>query len=190
MNALTTPYGLLSFPNLFTPRSPAENTEPRYSINLVFDEKAQKSPEYTAMQKAVIACAKEAFGDKVNMKSLRTPFRDAGEKEYQGYNDGDMFISAWTKQKPGLVNAQRSEILDPNDVWPGQLARATIKPFSYDVSGNKGISFSLNNVQIVKKDMPRLDGRKAAEDDFDEVEETSSTDDESAGDNAATDAFG
>jgi hypothetical protein len=91
-----------------------------------------------------------------------------------GYNDGDMFVSAWTKQKPGLVNAQRSEILDPNDVWPGQLARATIKPFAYNVSGNKGVSFALNNVQIVKRDMPRLDGRKAAEEDFDEVEEEGS----------------
>ena len=116
----------------------------------------------------------EEFGDDVNFDGLRLPFRDAGEKEYQGYNDGDMFVSAWTKQKPGLVNAQRSEILDPNDVWPGQLARATIKPFAYNVSGNKGVSFALNNVQIVKRDMPRLDGRKAAEEDFDEVEEEGS----------------
>jgi len=178
MAAIMTPYGLLSFPNLFTPRAPAEGTEPRYSINLVFDEKAQKAPEYIAMQKAVIACAKEEFGDDVNLKGLRLPFRDAGEKEYAGYNDGDMFVSAWTKQKPGLVNAQRSEILDPSDVWAGQLARATIKPFAYNVSGNKGVSFALNNVQIVKKDMPRLDGRKAAEDDFDEVDDGSASDNE------------
>ena len=40
MASLMTPYGLLSFPNLFTPRAPAEGAEPRYSINLVFDEKA------------------------------------------------------------------------------------------------------------------------------------------------------
>ena len=168
---LTTPYGVLSFPNIFTPRAPAEGAEPRYSLNLVFDDKAQNSPEYAAMQKEVIACAKEKFGDDVDMNSLRLPFRNAGEKDYSGYDDGHMFVSAWSKKRPGLIDARRAEILDPNDIWPGQIARATIKPFAYNVSGNKGVSFALNNVQIVKRDMPRLDGRKAPEDDFAEVDE-------------------
>lgn len=169
MSSIMTPYGILSFPSLFTPRAPAEGAEPRFSVNLVFNDKAQKSTEYAMMQKAVLACAKEAFGDDVKLDSLRLPFRDAGEKDYQGYNDGDAFVNAWSKQKPGLVDAQRSEILDPSDIWPGQLARATIKPFAYNVSGNRGVSFALNNVQIVKKDMPRLDGRKAAADEFTDV---------------------
>jgi hypothetical protein len=48
------------------------------------------------------------------------------------------------------------------------MARATVAPFAYNNSGNKGVSFALNNLQICRTDGERLDGRIAAEDDFDD----------------------
>lgn len=173
--SLKTPVGLLSFPALFKPRAPAPGAEPRYSLNLVFDPEAQKTPEFLALKRAVMDVIEGELGatkakDKATLASLRLPFRDAGEKAYAGYLSGHIYISAWSKDKPGLVNARVQEILLPEEVWPGQLARCTVRPFWFSTSGNRGVSFGLNNVQIVRSDMPRLDGRKKATDDFDTVD--------------------
>lgn len=163
------PTGLLSFPHLFTPRAPVPGAEERYSAVLIFDAEAQKTPEYKAMRAAAGAAARAEFGDKMP-KNMRSPFRDASEKEYAGYEPGCTFVQFWTKQKPGIVDARLQEILAPDDVWPGQLARVSYKAFAYNVSGNAGVSFGLNNIQIIKKDMPRLDGRMAANKEFDAVD--------------------
>ena len=56
-------------------------------------------------------------------------------------------------------------ITDPDEVYAGAIVRASVTSFSYDVSGNKGVSFALNNVQKIR-DGERLDGRARAQDDF------------------------
>lgn len=184
--ALLTPTGVLSFPHLFVAKAPVPGADARFSMTLIFDEAAQKSAEYAALKKAVMECIAAEWGeakakDANFIKTLRLPFRKADEKsQYAGYNEGSFFISPWSKFKPGIVDARRNEILVPDDVFAGQLARATVVAFPFSTSGNKGVAFMLNNVQIVKKDMPRLDGRRAAADDFGAVDtddDTTDTDD-------------
>ena len=178
---IRTPNGILSFPAVFVARKPHPTAqEARFSINILFDEAAQKTPEYKDMRREVKNAAEEKFGSNVEFSKLRLPFREAGEKDYNGYEEGMIFIQAWSKTKPGVVDARLQEIHDASDVWPGQLCRATIKPFAYDNSGNRGVSFALNNIQIVNTDMPRLDGRKKATEDFDALD--SDEDMESPGD--------
>lgn len=172
--ALRTPIGILSFPNLFVARAAVQGGEPRFSLNLIFDEPATKSPEYQALRAAVAEAIDNEWGvgkskDAKFVQGLRLPFRKASEKQYAGYDKGVIFVHAWSKQKPGVVDAQRQDILVPDDVWAGQLARATVRCFAYNQSGNKGVSFALENVQIAKKDMPRLDGRVAANAAFDDL---------------------
>lgn len=158
---VTTPYFLLSFPNVFVPKPRAQGGEPVFSISMVFDEKARETDEYAFMIEQIKAAAREKWGDKLPV-GMRNPVRDGAEKDYDGYGEGKVFVSAWTKNKPGIVDAQLNDVLTSDEVWAGQIARATIKPFAYDNSGNKGVSIALENLQIVKKDMPRLDGRQAA----------------------------
>jgi len=144
-------------------------------MNILFNGEAQTSPEFKALQKAVKGCIKEKWGDNPPSK-LRNPFRDASEKDYNGYEEGVIYISPWSKQKPGIVDGRLQDVLAQDDVFPGQLVRATIRPFAYDNSGNRGVSFGLQNVQIVKKDMPRLDGKKAANKDFEAVDDDAGED--------------
>lgn len=177
---LQTPFGVLSFPHLFEARAPAPNAEPRFSVTLIFDKQAQATPEFKAMKQAAAKVAKEKWGDKMPA-GLRSPFRDASEKEYDGYEDGSVFISAWTKNKPGVIDGSLQTCM-PADVWAGQLARASIRFFAYDTSGNKGIGVGLNNVQVdTATDMPRLDGRKSAASEFGSLGSADATD---ASDNA------
>jgi hypothetical protein len=168
-----TPYGILAFPNLFEPRSvPGTGQEPRFSTILIFDEAAQKKPEFKALQDAIIAAADERWPDKKNQKNLRFPIRKCEEKEgVNGFNAGSVFINAWTKTQPGLVDRNRNEILTKAEIWAGQLARAFVRPFAYETSGNRGVSLMLENVQIVKSDMPRIDGRKSAAESFGVIDE-------------------
>jgi hypothetical protein len=171
MPALITPVGILSFPNLFVPRAAVIGHEPAYSASILFDAKAQQSPEYLALRKAAHEAGVKKWGadkmkDPAFTRNLRMPFRPAGEKEYTGYEEGMTYISARTKDKPGVVDARNQEMTVSTDVFPGQLCRLFLAPFAYEVSGNKGVSFALNHVQITKQKMPRLDGRKAATDAF------------------------
>lgn len=178
MADFTTPYAILSFPVLFSPRPRSEGGDPAYSCSLLFSPDAQNSKEYKAMVKAVEALIPEKF-PKVNRSQLSLPFRDAGEKEgqYEGYKDGWTFISPWTKSgRPTVVDRSLNEVQTPDDVWAGMLVRASVRPFAWTNSGKRGISFGLNHLQIVNADMPRIDGRVSAKKAFTVLEDEADAD--------------
>jgi hypothetical protein len=144
MNAINTPYATLSFQNIFTPRPRAESGPAVYSCSLIFDPAQQKSPQYKAMQDACIAAARKEWGDN---------------------------ISPWSKNKPGVVDVNRQDVLLPEEVWSGQLVRANITPFAWTHTGKKGVSFGLNHIQIIQSEgRQRLDGRPTAKAAFDDGE--------------------
>jgi hypothetical protein len=177
MALFVTPYATISFPHLFSPKTRGDDTkDPVYSCSLLFDPTAQKSPEFKALQEGCIAAAKERWGEGVKLSTLKFPFKDAGEKadKYQGYEPGVIVVEAWTKQKPGIVDARRQDVLLPEQVYAGQLVRAQLKPFAWEVTGKRGVSMGLNNVQIVKHDAPRIDGRVSAQNAFDAIEDDDS----------------
>jgi len=169
MTALNTPYATLSFVHVFTPRPRAEGSEKVYSCSLIIDKEQQKSEAFKALKAAVAAAARKEWGDNVNLKTLVSPFRDAGEKAYTGYNPGDVYISPWSKNKPGVVDARLQAIELPEQVWSGQLVRANVVPFAWQHTGRRGVSFGLNHLQIVKSEgRMRLDGRPSAGSAFDD----------------------
>lgn len=170
-----TPAGMLSFPHLWVAKPVVQGGEPRFSCSIVFDAAAQQSEAYKQLRKDVAEAIDAQWGagksrDAAFVKRLRLPFRKAEEKSYAGYDPGKIFISPWTKTKPGVVDVNRQDILVPGDVWAGQIARATVTAFAYDQGGNKGVNFMLSNVQIINQDMPRMDGRRSASDEFDDGE--------------------
>jgi hypothetical protein len=174
MPAIQTAVGTLSYPHLFKPaarsKAPAVGgvEVPKvYSAVLLFDAKQIKSTAYRILVDAVEDLVRTSFPKGILGKSIRSPFRDCDEKE--NFPDGyETFISAWSNEKPGVVDNQREDILDSGDVWAGQWARFAVAPFSYENSGNRGVSFYLHHVQIVRSEgLKRLDGRKAAQESFD-----------------------
>jgi len=182
--SLRTPIGILSFPVLFSPKAVVPGAEPRFSLNLLFDAAAQKSTEFAALKRAVIAAIDEKWGngkgqDKAFIARLHLPFLACKDVTYDGYDIlNGVFIRPWSKNKPGIVDAQRQEITVAGDVWAGQHVRCTVNPFAYEQTGNRGISFGLNNVQVCRTDGKRLDGRRAANQDFDDYEDANALADE------------
>jgi|Laugresu1bdmlbdd_1035124.scaffolds.fasta_scaffold02623_5 hypothetical protein len=155
---MITPEAILSFPSLITPRPRSEGGPEVYSCSLLFSAAAQKTPEFAKLKAACEAAAKERFDGKVPA-GLKLPFRDGSEKDYAGYA-GTVYISPWSKQKPGIVDENVEPLLDLDRLYPGVIVRADIKPFAWAVSGNKGVSFGLNHLQIVR-DGERMDGKSS-----------------------------
>jgi Protein of unknown function (DUF2815) len=172
--AVFSPIGTFSFPNLFVPRAASPGAEERFSVALIFDAAAQATPEYRAMKKAAYDAAVAKWGAKADTMlrsgQIRMPFRDAGEKaQWAGYRAGDVFISAWSKQKPDVLDGRLNDVV-PSDLYPGCRGRITYTAFAYESSGNRGVSIGLNNVQVVDFKAPRLDGKRDGRDEFDAVD--------------------
>jgi hypothetical protein len=166
---LITPKARLSFPTLFRPKAIEQGKEPVYSCTLLFSPEAQATPEFAALKKAAHDCVMEKWNGKPPA-GLRSPFRKAEEKEgREGYEPGWIFINVSSKQRPGVVDRNRQQIIDENDIYPGCWVIASLNPYAYDQKGNKGVSFGLNNVMKVA-DGTALGSRVRAEDDFANVE--------------------
>lgn len=179
-----TPVARLSFPNLFHARS-YNNQDPKFSCTLVFDEEAQKDPKFKAIKAAAAAAVRDKWGDNPP-KNMKSPFRKGEEKEgMDGFPDGSIFIGCSSKQKPGVVNRKKDPI-DEDEIKAGDYVIASIRAFAYDNSGNRGVSFGLDNVLKYKEGDPLGGGRQRAEKDFEDL--SFEDDDSDSGDDS--DIFG
>ncbi len=163
---ILTPKGVASFINLQKPRAIVEGADERYSLSIIFDKAAQQTQEFANLQKGMDDAIKERWPTKIP-PGLISPFHDGASKAglYEGYHAGDIFISPWTKNKPGCVNSRKEDIIDWSEFYAGWIVRANVRPFAYDTAGKRGVSFFLETVQFVRPG-PRLDGRKAASESF------------------------
>lgn len=110
------------------------------------------------------------------------PIRDGDAVTWDGFA-GHLFVKASSQFAPGIVDARRQPVLNPaTDVPAGLIVRCQVNAWDYDNSGNKGLSFGLLNLQIVRDDGVRFGGRaQKAEDVFDALE----ADDDMSADNPA-----
>jgi hypothetical protein len=170
-----TPEMMLSYPHLDKAQPGQKPTDKaKFSATLVSDPGADLKP----LEAAVVAAGEEKwpgkFAEMVRIGALRLPFRK--DAEAKGYTPGSIFINVRSEQKPGVVyrhaGADNKPAIVPDDkirevAYPGERVRAQIRAFAYDSNGNRGVSFALNNVQIMGNGTaPRLDNRQAATDAF------------------------
>jgi len=173
-----TPVFRVSFPHVFKATRPKGSDKDKFTLSMLFDDDADLSK----LKKAATAAVKEKWGDKPP-KKLKTPFLDAGDYDYEGYEDGHALVRASSIQKPGVVDQNVDPIIEESEFYPGCYARAKVRAFTYDIEGNRGVSFGLGNIQKVK-DGERLGGHSKPEDDFEAVG------DDDMGDESADSLFG
>jgi hypothetical protein len=100
-------------------------------------------------------------------RGLKSPFLDAEEKmgdEWKGWT----LIRTSTTRKPGVILPSGSDA-KPEDVYSGRWARLSLNAGTFDVDGNRGVSFFLNNVQLLKHDDPIGGAAPKATSDFEPV---------------------
>lgn len=172
---ITGPNTRWSYANVWDPKSINGGT-PKYSISLIIPKSDTKT---VAKIEAAIKAAYEEGESKLKgtgksvpaLKNIKTPLRDGDleRSDDEAYKDS-YFINANSATAPGIVDADREEIIDRGEVYSGVYGRASINFYAFNSNGNKGIAVGLNNLQKIADGEP-LGGKSRAEDDFADLEE-------------------
>lgn len=177
----------LAFPQVFEAKASVEGGKEKFSITMLFPKSGESfipSMPYTAanglvaLRKLALDAVKEKWGEKEKWPGLfktmdfKTyispngkdgwPIRDGESVEWDGFAS-NFFVRASSQFQPGLVDAKLQPVLDKQAFYGGLICRAQINCFAYDNAGNKGISFGVNNVQILKDDGVTFGGKQKPE---------------------------
>jgi hypothetical protein len=190
----------LSFPHL-AEATQAQNGKgnPKFSGSLVYDAGANLDAEKAALTEAATKQWGDKAALMLKTGQVTWPIRT--DWEAKGYPEGSSFINARSEAQPGLVYPHKDPatgkpalvipgVANPDYVltdadkktigrvfYAGKRVRAAIVAFAYEYRETangpvmkRGVSFGLNNIQALG-DGPRLDGRKAAQDEFEPTTE-------------------
>lgn len=144
---------------------------PKFSVSLIIPKSDTKTVDKI---KAAIQAAYEEGQAKLkgNGKSvpvlsvIKTPLRDGDvERPDDEVYKNSYFINANSATAPGIVDADRNQILDRSEMYSGVKGRASINLYAFNSNGNRGIACGLNNLQKISDGTP-LGGKSRAEDDF------------------------
>ena len=157
---ILTPKFRVAFPNVFKPKLNQQN-EPKYGLVMLFD----KDTDMSKLKELADEAAREKWPKGVPT-DLRSPFRDGNEKadKYEGFRD-TIAVTTNSSYKPGVVNQKVEEIINQEGFYAGCYARASVTAYAYEKLGNKGVSFSLENLQKLE-DGEHMSGKTGPKDDF------------------------
>lgn len=163
----------LSYAHLFEPHSSFEGNAPKYSTVILVPktDKATIRAIRAAQQEALELGKSSKFNGTIP-KNWKNTFRDGDEEadlEKNPEYEGHMFMTVSNSTKVGLVDQQLRPITDPAELYSGCYARVSINAFPFSASGNKGVSFGLNNVQKLAEGEP-FGNVSRAEDDFEALD--------------------
>jgi hypothetical protein len=128
------------------------NAVPKFSAVLLIPKSTDMKPYIAALNAAMM----ESWGKLMDRKAMKHP--PIVNSEIDGY----WRIRASAKRRPGVVFPDLTVVTEEQYVYPGMWVRAHLRTYTYD-KPNRGVSFGLQNVQLVR-DGERLDGgRRAAE---------------------------
>lgn len=181
---ILTPMARCTYAFIFKPgKAMEEGGKQKYQITLLFP----KDADLTLLKKAAADAAMEKFAKELNdatpipnhpqgwtkgmlfKSQLRSPFRDQGTKlDKPGFESGAFFITCTSDQKPGIVDQNVADILEPHQLYSGCFVRCAVRAFAYATKGNKGVAFGLQHVQKMADGEP-LGGRSKPADDFEPV---------------------
>jgi hypothetical protein len=127
--------------------------------------------------RAAIAAAKEAGAAKLGKGPSKSPLLDGDAKEdgqfkYAGEENRGMYLlrCANYNRMPKVVDQQKQEIFDDDQLYSGCYANVVINFYAYASAQNKGVSPGLEAIQK-KSDGVRLSGGGVNVDDVFGVEE-------------------
>jgi hypothetical protein len=153
----------LVYPHLFQPRvmKDSANPTPKYQTAVLIP----LTLDMAGLHKLALEAAVRLFGSDaqrlIQAGVIKSPFRKQMEKAalgQMGYSSDPsaVYINVASEQPPGVVDYNLNPILDPSKVYGGVVANVQINAFAWNhATGGKGISFGLQNVQILR-DGPKL----------------------------------
>ena len=158
---------------LSSPKKDDKTGEEKYGMAILIPKTDKVT--LNAIKGAQQTAAEKKWGAKLPPKINYTLHDGDGVKPEAGtpYGPeckGHYVMNVGTKNRPGVVDQNVRPILDPTALVSGDYFRVEINAYGYENKGKCGVSFGLNNVQLVKKGDP-LGNTSRAEDVFSSVAE-------------------
>ena len=153
-----------------------EGSKPKFSVSLIIpkSDTVTVGKIKTAIEEAYREGQSKLKGNAKSvpaLSTLRTPLRDGDlERPDDPAYANAYFVNANSATAPGVVDANRNEIMDKSEVYSGCYGRTSINFYAFNANGNRGIACGLNNLQKLRDGEP-LGGRASAESDFATVED-------------------
>lgn len=161
----------LSFPHLAEPQRDKEGKNPKYGALFLMPE---DHPSVAQLKKMIVKAAKEKWpggkheailkGLKLNNKLCLKPAEL--KADYEGFEEGFVFVSANNKAKPRVFNRDAEAITHEDEGYPyaGCYVNATVDVWAQDSADyGKRINATLRGVQFVR-DGDAFGGGRVAED--------------------------
>ena len=156
------------YAHVFAPKKNDDGTNGKYGVQLLIP-KTDKAA-LTLIENAINAAKQAGVSSKWNGKkpaNLRLPLRDGDEDRPEAPEYAGMyFLNANSTQKPGIVDKDLVEIIDPEEVYSGCYGRASINFYAFNTNGNRGVGVGLNNIQKLSDGDHLGASRASAESDF------------------------
>lgn len=149
--------GILSYPNIITPRAIQQGDTPKYSCSILI---RKGDPQIDEINRAIETAKLDGFPSGFP-NTARVFLKESPEYP-------EFFVistSANEVYKPDVVDSNLQPIIDPSSVYAGVIAYVSINTFSYNKPASKGVSAGLNGVMLtgIEGELGRLDGRPTVE---------------------------
>ena len=132
-----------------------EGGKPKFSVSLIIpkSDTVTVGKIKTAIEEAYREGQSKLKGNAKSvpaLSTLRTPLRDGDlERPDDPAYANAYFVNANSATAPGVVDANRNDILDRSKVYSGCYGRASINFYAYNTNGNRGIACGLNMVNLL-----------------------------------------
>ena len=161
-----------SYCNLIKPVAKQEGGDLKYSVTVLL-------PKTAVTTKQLIDAAIEAATQNgVSKWGFRPPIvanpvydgdgvRPSDGMPFGAECKGHWVFTASTKadKKPGLVDINRADIINPSEIYSGMYGRVSVNFFDYNIGSKRGVGCALNHVQKTRDGEP-LVSVSSAKDDF------------------------
>ncbi|MBB4017620.1 hypothetical protein GGR16_002654 [Chelatococcus caeni] len=177
---IITPRIRMVYPALFKPWAPrGSDQEPKFQLTIL----VPKAADIALLKKGAQDAAFAEFGK--DAKGVKTPFIKTEEQErFADYADEyPTMIRARSNERPGVADREGKDVFEDraDEVYGGRWAFVSLRPYAWKhPTGGKGVSFGLQNVQLLEDDEPIGGGRVAASSEFEPVEGIGGDDSEDA----------
>lgn len=171
-----------SYVQLFTP-----NKDGKYSVTLLIPKLGESPEKANKTLSAIDAAIKEArenyckkHGENALPEKPVTTIHDGDGLRDNGEPFGEeckgcFVLRVSTTKPPVIVNREKENISNPEELYSGCYGRAAINFFGYNSNGKKGISAGLLSIQKVRDGEPL--GITGSANDFDDTENVDDYDD-------------
>ena len=159
-----------SYANVFNARLNELNGKEEYSLTVLIPK---EDKETSAKLKAAMEAAIANKWPNKPPAGLQKPVHDGdGEKpnggEYGEECRGHWVLNVKSNKRPGIIDANMNDVIDPNEFVSGDYCRVSLGAYAYD-NLRRGVSFGLNNIQVLGKGTPLGGTRSRPQEDFSPV---------------------